>query len=485
MKKFYAVILRLALCGQMWSSEIISLGGACNVARASRQSGLRTLAYPFDWLITPLPALKEAFEEDFVKIAEKMHLREDGKAAIDAYGLVYIHDFPTIRTPETPIDGEIMPVHPLVEHWEEAIPIVQAKFRCRLARMTKLLEAGSPVALVRYQDMGRREAEEWIDLLRNKYPSARLVLAVLGSTSEFQTPWDIPHVRNFYISEKDLRDWQGPIWNAILQEIAALEPTEWNTDGYVLTMPNYNPGLFSTFNTIMGALDAYDCGRISSLRIDFGKQGSYFDLEQGDNWWTYYFEPISLGRGTELFPTYKKIEFAYKAQYEMSKERAYALIQKYIHVLPHIDQKVQEFCKENFDGHFVIGLHYRGTDKSTEAESVSYDQIQAALAPVLLAHKDEAVKIFLATDDAFFAQRFQKDFSNYVVMRNTLRSNTQEGIHARKDLNGYRKGEEAVIDCLLLARCSFLLKMASNLSDCSLRFQPDLPVIHLNKSYSE
>jgi hypothetical protein len=49
----------------------------------------------------------------------------------------------------------------------------------------------------------------------------------------------------------------------------------------------------------------------------------------------------------------------------------------------------------------------------------------------------------------------------------------------------YKKGEDAVIDCVLLSRCSKLYKMASNLSDTSCKFNPLISVTNLNKSNSE
>ncbi len=228
MKLLFAMVLSLAICCPVLGAEIISLGYACNVARASRYNGLRQIAYPFDWMITSMHSLRQAFEDDFSRVCQNMHLRIDGKSVIDAYGLVYIHDFPTIRTAAIPVDGETLAVHPLVENWEESIPTVQAKIQRRLARMKALLEDGTPVVFVRYEEMKRKDSEGFIKLFRKKFPHARLILAVLGSTSEFQTSWNIPHVINFYIDENDIRDWQGPVWRSILQEISLLEPEGWD-----------------------------------------------------------------------------------------------------------------------------------------------------------------------------------------------------------------------------------------------------------------
>ncbi len=527
--------------------QIVSIGSACNVARAARHNNLRTVAYPFDWTITSMSALRRAFEDDFVQllVPEQMHENEDRKSVVDGYGIVYIHDFPTVRYPVALEDDEIMPVHTLLPSWRDSIDIVKAKFNRRLERLFDMLNTGQSVALVRYNEMDRYQAEQFIELLKQKFPYARVELAVIGMTSEFKEPWNIPHVSNFYIDEKDFGIWDGPAWSEVMQKIALLDPQSWFTKTvcmeiacmektgmattqdapYVLTLPCYNPGLFSAFNTVLGALDYYDRGLISGLRVDFGKQGWYFDASRGDNWWHYYFDPIAVGfsldtaehiknfpvvdpvgvhnktisqtsailptlskfcykNSEQLFPTYQKIVFAYESQFEMPPKRAHELIQKYIHVRPHIMQQIDAFWRQHCAGYFVIGVHYRGTDK-LEADPVSYDIVIGHVHDLIAEHKDKCIKIFVATDDAGFALYMKNQFPENLVMRDALRSDNAEGVHMRADFDPYKKGEDVVIDCLLLSKCSSLIKMASNVSDCSLQFNPDMPVIRLNKSYSE
>lgn len=473
--------------------EIISIGSACNVARAARHNNLRTTAYPFDWMITSLQALKAGFQDDFahVLMPEQVRENEDKKSVIDGYGLIYIHDFPTVRNPITPEDGEIMPVHELARNWRDSISLVHAKFNRRLQRLLDLLRNGIPVALVRYNEMNKSDAEQFIELVKQKFPHAKAVLVVIGNTPEFKESWNIPHVCNLYIDPKDFSAWDGPAWAEAMLKIAALNPQGWQLserNSYLLTLPIYNPGMFSVFNTVIGALDYYDRGNISGLRIDFETNGWYYDPIRGNNWWNYYFEPIALGDYTskeeQLFPTYQKIDFAYKAQFEMPRERAHELIEKYIHVLPHIATSVDEFCKHYFGDDFIIGVHYRGTDK-LEVDPVPYNTVTQHIRTVMAQHPDMHIKIFVATDDARFATYIQEQFPGRVIMRDALRSDNAIGVHMRPDLVPYQKGEDALIDCLLLSRCSLLIKMASNLSDCSLQFNHRIPVIRLNKSFSE
>lgn len=99
-------------------------------------------------------------------------------------------------------------------------------------------------------------------------------------------------------------------------------------------------------------------------------------------------------------------------------------------------------------------MHYRGTDKSSEANPVSYDTVIKHIRSVMAMHRNKRIKIFVATDDARFATYIHKQFPHLVIMRNALRSDSSLGVHVRSDLNPYQKGEDVVIDCLLLSRCS-------------------------------
>jgi len=61
--------------------EIVSIGGACNVARAARHNNLRTTAYPLDWMIVSMQSLKDLFRDNFahVLVPDQMYESDDRK----------------------------------------------------------------------------------------------------------------------------------------------------------------------------------------------------------------------------------------------------------------------------------------------------------------------------------------------------------------------------------------------------------------------
>jgi len=258
---------------------------------------------------------------------------------------------------------------------------------------------------------------------------------------------------------------------------------------YTLTHRSDVPGFFSTFHTVLGALDfmetAQDC---TGLTVDFADKGLYYDKELGSNWWSYYFEPLNVEKEKEeikKFTRYQKVLFSVNSEFGMTRERGHELIQKYITIKPHIAAKIDDFCTANFKDTFVIGIHYRGTDKCLEADIVPYRDVAKKVKAFLKEKQLTHYTIFVATDDAYFISYMQAHFPNRVVFTDAIRSEGGAAIHfAEKSLN-YKKGEDALIDCVLLSKCDQLFKMSSNLSTCSVKFNPTIAFIELNTSNGE
>lgn len=243
---------------------------------------------------------------------------------------------------------------------------------------------------------------------------------------------------------------------------------------FVLHCPDYNPGLFSQFNTVLGFLEFYEQGH-DSIHVDFGKKGIYYEKKWGENWWEYYFEPIAFGKCKKenAISDRQCAAFASRAG-EMGCEEAHGLIQKYIRIKPPIQAKIDAFEKDHFAGHFVVGIHFRGTDKSTEARRVCYEEVYREIEKF----SAEAI-LFVATDEQPFLDEIKKRYPGRVCYADAIRSSNDVPVHSTRK-NGYLKGEQAVIDCLLLSRTDFLIRTNSNLSLCSTYFNPELPSILLN-----
>ncbi len=259
---------------------------------------------------------------------------------------------------------------------------------------------------------------------------------------------------------------------------------------YKLTATHYNPGFFSEFFTVLGALDFYDKSTedCTGLVVDFETKGLYYDAKHGYNWWNYYFEPIEFNvdkKNIKIFHDDKHSGFSIIAAHQMSVERGQELIKKYVKIKPHLQKKIDQFVSDHFKGHRVIGVHYRGTDKIIEAPKVGYD----VLIKLLKAEeeKDKNIKIFVATDEEKFLEEMRKNFPGKILAVDAIRSANGYPVHytSHRGAYNYKKGEDAVLDCMLLSKCAKLIRTSSNLSAASLRFNPSIEVTLLNRDIHE
>jgi hypothetical protein len=211
----------------------------------------------------------------------------------------------------------------------------------------------------------------------------------------------------------------------------------------------------------------------------------YRDPGRSRNWLAYFFdvEPVRkpdfvirdlrqlhLGRGE--IPTI---------------EKGAALRAKYLPVRSEITQKVESFAAANMAGRNVLGVHFRGTDKTLEAPRVEREVVTQTIGRFLqnYLHID---CLFVASDEASFIPYIRDAFPALPVVshEDMFRSDSIQNLY-QQDLGegNYHKGEEALINCLLLSRCSALIRTTSFLSAWASIFNPALPIVLLNAPYSK
>jgi hypothetical protein len=159
------------------------------------------------------------------------------------------------------------------------------------------------------------------------------------------------------------------------------------------------------------------------------------------------------------------------------------LIKKYLLIQDDIQQEVETFCSAHHFDNTTLGVHYRGTDKSAEAPSVSYENMEQYIRHYVT-DNPAAGTVFVATDDANFLQFIQQSsVADLVVSRDdSFRATDNVAIHFSGH-DRYALNRDAIVNCLLLSRCHALLKTASILSGWSVLFNPDIRVMMLNKPF--
>ena len=161
------------------------------------------------------------------------------------------------------------------------------------------------------------------------------------------------------------------------------------------------------------------------------------------------------------------------------------LFDKYVGFNQKITEEVSAFTDKWFAGKRVLGIHYRGTDKTAEAPAVSYQELLNYICKTRADHPEFNL-IFLSSDDANVIS-FLTD-SNLpvpiVCREDVIRSESGDPIHLRQENSKITINRDAMVNCLILSKCNYLLKTASLLSDCSVIFNPDLQVSVINAPYS-
>jgi hypothetical protein len=244
-------------------------------------------------------------------------------------------------------------------------------------------------------------------------------------------------------------------------------------------------GFFSEFAAVVGLLDHYERWRhlYAGVRVEFG-HGLYFDAAVGPNWWDYYYEPIDIRDRPEARTHVVNPHFhdlcANRVERTLPRATGAALVERYVRVKPHVRDIVDDFSKRHWPDQFAIGLHYRGTDKSEDARRVPYEEVESVVRDTMQRAGTNRCRVFLATDEQAFVHFMLARFPSQLCYREMFRSTDGRPIDVVNADGNYRKGLDAVVDCLLLAKTSALIRTASNLSLCATLFSPQLPDTLLN-----
>ncbi len=211
----------------------------------------------------------------------------------------------------------------------------------------------------------------------------------------------------------------------------------------------------------------------------------YRDPTRSSNWLSYYFDAAPQTAEPDFrISDLNQLRIGSRSGLS-SIEVAAELRRKYLPVKTEITKKVEIFVARRMLGRTTLGVHFRGTDKKGEAERVSWERVQQTIENYL--RRNPAIDcLFVASDEAPFINFIEQAFPNLLVISHDdrFRSATNRPFHM--DDHGednYGKGEEALMNCLLLSRCSALIRTTSFLSAWASIFNPDLPIILLNRPY--
>jgi hypothetical protein len=171
-------------------------------------------------------------------------------------------------------------------------------------------------------------------------------------------------------------------------------------------------------------------------------------------------------------------ELGFRARYEMGLTLAGAseLFNRAYRPNAGVLEEVDSTAKRLGISRSTLAVHFRGTDKVHEAVPMPWATVCERVEAIARSRPD-LTEIFLATDDVGFAQFFERHPFKLPVIaapaRYLPKGNTPIHFSGHP---GLAIGREALITCLLLAQCGFLIKTPSYLSAWSKILNPSLDV---------
>ncbi len=239
--------------------------------------------------------------------------------------------------------------------------------------------------------------------------------------------------------------------------------------------------------------------------IDFNaKNVPYFhEASKGENVWAYFFESISSfelndvlewrksGQITEDQIAYLDLAQAGKDHQNdpnrlatfwawekprdkrawMNTKRALGrtYVQEFIRPKENIKSKVDDFISAHFKADYIIGVHIRGTD-FCYANPTSLESYFREIAALLRENEKQEYRIFLATDQEQYVEAFKQQHGEKVLCWDAVRSDNHICPVRFDHVSGYKKGEDVLIDMLLLSSCHHVIKGAAAVGELALWF---------------
>ncbi len=169
----------------------------------------------------------------------------------------------------------------------------------------------------------------------------------------------------------------------------------------------------------------------------------------------------------------------------LSLAEARSLFNSAVTVREEISTQVDDlFYAHSLDPGTTLGVHYRGTDKSFEAERVPYSTVLAEVHSYVDAHP-EVSAILVASDETSFVGYLTSAISTIPVVSPPYAAvgDAHTAPHFMPGLNKVTMGREALVTCLSLARCATILRTSSYLSAWTTVFNPMITTRTINKPF--
>lgn len=242
-------------------------------------------------------------------------------------------------------------------------------------------------------------------------------------------------------------------------------------------------GFFSMFRGTVGTFLVAEQNQLDPIVV---WQNTLYNDNQFDNAWEYYFEQVSdydMRKDRVHRCQHNILPREFNTRLEMNR-----LISKYVKVKQEIEDKVSDIVSDL--GENPLGVHVRMTDKHNCTNHGEPETGKPKSVELYQNHIDKNLeqndsKIFLATDDFDVLEHMKGRYNDKIVTTDCIRSTGHKSIHHDLKGNNREKGEQVLIDCLVLSRCRHIIKGISNVALCAMFWNLDLTCENLNSIYND
>lgn len=247
---------------------------------------------------------------------------------------------------------------------------------------------------------------------------------------------------------------------------------------YVVIPGTRMAGLFSYVMQVLHNLSVVDKTG-DKLYVKYDHSMLYIDpTSTNKNVWDYYFhQPFTFTRDEVLINGKEKVIFI-----EDSRAIPFAfttrltpdmistgrdLVNKYIRIKSNITEKVDDFVKENFGKNKYFAIHKRGTDHYKDAPLLPIEEYFRKTDKLLESYQSGVV----CTDEVSTVKLYKDRYGDRIKFYDSIRSNTNEGIHYSVGLNSpYKMGEDVLVESLIMSKSNHLVKTVSGVTTFSILY---------------
>ncbi len=279
-------------------------------------------------------------------------------------------------------------------------------------------------------------------------------------------------------------------------------------------------GFFAELHKAVQTIIHYEDRGFADIFIDWTDEFFPYKDDPKENGWDLFFKPIQINKrsiDSRILPErivvdstasfhemHDQVCTAPWVDYDRFlpyRQKVKEALDRYCKVQPHILAKVEDSYRKLMEGKIAIGVHARiARAHAWLVPGKRLPQLQDYFKEVdrlKKKHEEDEVVIFVASDSHAAIKAFKDRYGDEMVYIEAFRSELDQdpctmytkGAYMRahrdvwdKEKHRYYGGLTTLMDCLMLAKCNYLIHTTSNLAFFSCYFNPELKNVYLPRA---